>query len=87
MAINEQNKDILEILLKGVTKNTANIDAMDQNGRTALHLAADLGNLDLMESLLDFDAQVDPEDGLGKVNEMRRTSTTPKNSNFWSRRA
>ena len=67
VAINEQNKDILEILLKGVPKNSANIDAMDQNGRTALHLAADLGNLDLMELLLDFDAQVDPEDGLGKI--------------------
>ena len=66
VAVKEQNKEVLDLLLTGFEKNSANVDAMDQNGRTALHLAADLGNLDLIQCLLDNGADVDPEDGLGR---------------------
>jgi ankyrin repeat protein len=49
-----------------VSGNKANPDVVDQSGRSALHLAADQGHLELMQVLLDHDASVDAEDGMGR---------------------
>ena len=46
--------------------NTANVDTMDNSGRTALHLACETSQFDLVQILLEHDANVDLEDGYGR---------------------
>ena len=66
VAIELKSKNLVKVLLGSEPHNKANVDAMDQSGRTALHLAAEEGNLDLVQSILVHDPQVDQEDGLGR---------------------
>ena len=60
------SEKLLKILLESFDKNKANVDSMDQNGKTALHLASEKGHLNLVQILLDSGANVDCEDGLGR---------------------
>ena len=65
VAIENQSSSQLKALLEQ-ENNKANIDGLDQCGRTALHLAAEKGLMDLVQVLLDHEADVDLEDALGR---------------------
>ena len=46
-------------------KGNANINAKDYNGFTSLHIAAEKGNLNMVETLIDLSADVDETDRAG----------------------
>lgn len=41
------------------------IDAVDRRGQSALHLAAELGHVEMVRALLEAGAQKEPDDGFG----------------------
>jgi len=64
----KQGSTVLTKVLMDNPKNKANVNAMMRNGRTGLHIAAESGNLELMQYLLnckDLD-NVDSEDLMGR---------------------
>ena len=67
VACKQGSADLAKLLMDN-KRNKANVNAMMRNGRTGLHLAAESGNLELLEYLLsckDLD-NVDSEDLKGR---------------------
>ena len=68
VAADQDDLESLKILMETGSKNQANINNMMRNGRTALHIAAEKGNNEILEYILSKEAldNVDAEDLMGR---------------------
>lgn len=66
IAAKKGNVGLAKLLLEGVANNKANVDAMNRSGSTALHIASEQGDVQMVEYLLGLNASVDAEDAVGR---------------------
>jgi hypothetical protein len=61
-------RDLAAYLIAGRPEHAVHVNTWDEWGRTAMHIAAAEGNVDILSLILEHDVDVDSRDGLGATS-------------------